>query len=70
MIPLASLRPAISRLIARAEAEVGRAELLTAAGFGAVVYGIAQFSAPAAWIAGGLVLLALGVAGALPKQRT
>lgn len=45
-------------------------DVLALAGFVALEYGIAQWSAPAAWVVAGLLLLALALRPQLPKRRT
>jgi hypothetical protein len=43
-------------------------DVLGVGGFGAALYGVAQWSAPAAWVCGGLVLMAVAIAPTFKKR--
>lgn len=64
---LAGRAPAVSLRTLGVDVYDGLAVL----GFGALEYGIAQWSAPAAWVLGGVVLMALAIGPSLrPDRRT
>ncbi len=44
-------------------------DIIGAAGYASLVYGLALWWVPAAWIGGGALLLALALGSSLPRRR-
>lgn len=60
---MTSISAAIARL------DVGVHDLFGLAGYAAIVYGVSQWSEPAAWVTGGALLLAAAVTPTLVALR-